>query len=91
MPVADVTADVQSLDLGRFGLDPGQYTVYVKAVGKPSLTNKMSPGRRIRIAPSNPGPSVALNVTPSTGPAPSHSNCASDFRQRAVASAENRY
>src|SRR5262249_6069500 len=32
----------KSLDLASFGLTPGNYTAYVKAVGKPMLTNKMS-------------------------------------------------
>jgi hypothetical protein len=75
MPLADVAADVQSLDLARFGLDQGQYTVYVKAVGKPSLTNTMSAPQRISIAAPRPGahrgPSVVLSVSPNTGQAPS--------------------
>jgi hypothetical protein len=32
------------MDLAQFNLEPGTYLVYVKAIGKPSLTNKMSTG-----------------------------------------------
>lgn len=42
MPIADLPASSRSLDISSFGFDPGSYTLYVKAVGKPSLTNKMS-------------------------------------------------
>jgi hypothetical protein len=30
--------------LAQFNLEAGSYLVYVKAIGKPSLTNKMSSG-----------------------------------------------
>jgi hypothetical protein len=68
MQLANVAIGQHSLDLGRFGLDPADYTVFVKAVGKPSLTNKMSRGTRMTIAPgqSNNGPEFALTVTPDT-------------------------
>lgn len=74
MLLANVAIGQHSLDLGRFGLDPADYTVFVKAVGKPSLTNKMSRGTRATIAPgqSNPnGPEFALSVTPDTAEASS--------------------
>ena len=68
MQLANVATGQHSLDLGQFGLDPANYTVFVKAVGKPSLTNKMSRGTRITITPgqSNNGPEFALAVTPDT-------------------------
>ncbi|HET9364640.1 MAG TPA: PKD domain-containing protein, partial [Candidatus Angelobacter sp.] len=50
MPIADLAADTRSLNLGAFTLDKGDYTVYVKAIGKPSLSNEMSEGRRITIS-----------------------------------------
>ena len=64
MPMADLAAGETSLDLARFGLDPGKYLVFVKAVAKPSLTNRMSEGRAVTV-PSGPavGPSAALNVS----------------------------
>jgi hypothetical protein len=53
MPIADLAPDVRSLDLAKFSLDPADYTVYVKAVGKPSLTNHVSEGRKLTISSSN--------------------------------------
>ncbi len=42
MPLAELPASSRSLEIGSFDFNPGSYTLYVKAVGKPSLTNKMS-------------------------------------------------
>jgi hypothetical protein len=42
MPVTDVPSGQHSLDLGQFGFAKAAYTVYVKAVGQPSMTNHMS-------------------------------------------------
>jgi hypothetical protein len=67
MPLADVLADATTLDLGKFSLEPAEYTVYVKAVAKPSLTNKISEGRRITISTAPAGPQAALSVVRSTG------------------------
>lgn len=50
MPIADLAADTRSLNLSKFGLNNGEYTVYVKAIGKPSLSNEMSEGHRITIS-----------------------------------------
>jgi hypothetical protein len=44
LPLKDVPVSTSSLDLAQFNLEPGSYLVYVKAIGKPSLTNKMSAG-----------------------------------------------
>lgn len=41
MPVADLPASARRLELGDLGL-VGSYSVFVKAVGKPSLLNQMS-------------------------------------------------
>ena len=49
MPLADLAADAHSLDLADFLLEPADYKVYVKAVGKPSLTNQMSEGNGITV------------------------------------------
>src|SRR5215831_14399596 len=45
-----------SLDLAPYGLDPANYSVFVKAVGKPMLTNKMSGPVQVTISKSNPPP-----------------------------------
>jgi hypothetical protein len=42
MPVTDVPAGTHQLDLTQFGFPQGAYTVYVKAVGRPSIKNHMS-------------------------------------------------
>ncbi len=42
MPVTDVAAGTHQLDLSQFGFPSGAYTVYVKAVGRPSIKNHMS-------------------------------------------------
>ena len=70
MPLANVLADTTTLDLGRFSLEPAEYTIYVKAVAKPSLTNKISEGRRIRISGGAAGPQAALSVVRSAGTTP---------------------
>ena len=75
MPVADLAPDARSLDLGAFSPEPGEYTVYVKAIGKPSLTNLMSHGRSITIPADPRGLSSAiqfnlqLSVTTAVAPA----------------------
>jgi hypothetical protein len=72
MPIADLAADARSLDLAKFSLEPAGYTVYVKAVGKPSLTNQMSEGQRVTIAEGNSNTWVpaAVQVSSSTGVVP---------------------
>jgi PKD repeat protein len=61
-------ATVASLNLAQFNLNSGNYIAYVKALGKPSLTNKMSAGVQLTV-PNQP-PVAVLSVTPSTGAAP---------------------
>ncbi len=63
MPLANVAAGETSLDLAHFGLDPGNYLVFVKAVGKPSLTNTITAGRPMTVPPSSAiGPAATLSV-----------------------------
>jgi PKD repeat protein len=68
MWLADAPVSTSSLDLAQFSLNAGNYIVYVKAVGKPSLSNKMSPGVQLTV-PNQP-PVAALSVSPSSGLAP---------------------
>ncbi len=70
MPLADLSVDTTALDLRKFSLEPAEYTIYVKAVAKPSLTNKMSEGRRITISSTPAGPHAALSVVQSAGMVP---------------------
>jgi PKD repeat protein len=68
MPLVEVSAGLRSVDLTQFEIAPGDYTLYVKAIGKPSMTNKMSGAVSFSVA--DPGPIVQLSVTPSSGIAP---------------------
>ena len=68
MWLADAPASSTSLDLAQFTLNAGSYTVFVQAIGKPSMTNKMSGGVPVTIA--NLPPVAALSVTPASGIAP---------------------
>ncbi len=61
-------ANPGSMDLAPFAFNSGNYLVFVKATGKPSLTNKMSAGVQVTI-PNKP-PVAALSVSPLSGPAP---------------------
>ncbi|HKF20593.1 MAG TPA: PKD domain-containing protein [Candidatus Angelobacter sp.] len=71
MWLADAPTTTASLDLAQLGLPAGNYTMFVKAVGKPSLTNKMSAGVSYTAGGSTPPPPVAvLNVTPLSGIVP---------------------
>lgn len=67
MWLADVPTTAKSFDVGPLGFNAGNYTMFVKAVGKPSLTNKMSGGVQLTVA--NQPPSAALTVNTPTGTA----------------------
>jgi PKD repeat protein len=64
MWLADAATSATSLDLAQFSLNAGNYMIFVKAVGKPSLTNKMSAGVQLTVA--NQPPTAALSVSPAT-------------------------
>lgn len=68
MWLADEPTTVNSFDVGPLGFNAGNYTMFVKAVGKPSLTNKMSAGVELTVA--NQPPSAALAVSTPLGNAP---------------------
>lgn len=68
MWLADVPVSTNSLDVTPFQMDAGNYMVFVQAVGKPSITNKMSESVSLSI-PDQP-PIVALAVSPTSGSAP---------------------
>jgi PKD repeat protein len=61
MWLADLPTSTTSLDLATFGLNAGNYTIFVKAVGKATLTNKTSSGVPLTIA--NQPPTAALSIT----------------------------
>lgn len=61
MWLADLPTTSSSVNLATFGLNAGNYIVFVKAVGKATLTNKMSSGVQLTIA--NQPPTAALSIT----------------------------
>src|SRR5579864_759630 len=68
MWLADEQTSTSSLDLKSFQLNAGNYTVFVQAVGKPFLTNKMSAGAAMTI--QNQAPVAVLSVSPTGGYGP---------------------
>jgi PKD repeat protein len=68
MWLADAPATATSLNLAPFSLNAGGYTLFVKAVGKPTLTNKMSAGVPVTI--TNQPPVAVLAVSASSTIAP---------------------
>jgi len=68
MSLGNVPATQTSLDLGPFGFASGTYQVFVKAVGKPTMTNHMSSAVSFTVADLSP--TVSVSATPTTGIAP---------------------
>jgi PKD repeat protein len=68
MPLGDFAAGTNSLDISSFNPVAGTYSLYVKAVGKPSIANKMSNVASLTVAA--PVVSSSLTVTPNSGSAP---------------------
>src|SRR5215469_7217553 len=68
MWLADYPTSTTSVDLAQFQLNSGNYILYVQAIGKPSITNKMSAGASLVIA--NQPPVAALAVSPTLGYGP---------------------
>ena len=66
MKLADVAAGTHTYSLASFGFAAGNYAVFVKAVGKPSMRNKMSAA--VPVTLGNPVPPFAVSVaSPSDG------------------------
>ena len=68
MSLASLPAGTHALDLSQYGLNAGSYTLYVEAVGKPSIQNKMSPP--VGFNPVDAPPVAVLSVSPASGVAP---------------------
>jgi len=61
-PLMDVPSGTHSVDLSQLNLSPSTtYFVFVKAIGLPSIQNKVSPA--IAYRPGDQPPSVSLNVS----------------------------
>lgn len=72
MSLGDFPTGTHSLDLSSFGFAAGTYSMYVKAVGKPSILNHMSAAAAYTTGGGGqPQPPVArLSVSPGSGTAP---------------------
>jgi PKD repeat protein len=68
MSLADVPAGTHSLDLSQYELAAGTYVLYVKAVGKASIVNHMSPA--VAYKPGDLPPVASLSLSANSGPAP---------------------
>ena len=68
MSLGDFPTGSRALDLSSFGFTPGTYSVFVKAVGKPSIVNHISAAATYTSLAA--GPVVWLDVTPNSGFAP---------------------
>jgi PKD repeat protein len=68
MSLGEQPANQRAFDISSLGLDPGTYSFFVKAIGQPSMLNKMSAAVPYRT--NNQPPSVDLVVSPTSGTAP---------------------
>lgn len=67
MKLADVAAGIHELNVGNFGFQKGAYSLYVKAIGKPSIRNKVSDAIAFSAVDPLPAdkPDLTLKATPS--------------------------
>jgi PKD repeat protein len=68
MKLADVAAGTHTLNVGGYNLAPGSYTLYVKAVGQPSMLNHISGAVPLTI--QNQPPVINLAMSATSGMAP---------------------
>ena len=66
MPLADLAAGLHSVDLCSFALPADSYTLYVQAIGKPTLSNQMS--GPVGYTADCPGTGASLVLTASPSP-----------------------
>jgi hypothetical protein len=69
MPLGDFATGSRGLDLCSLSIPTGSYTLYVQAVGKPTLANQISPAVNYNAACSSgitpPPPTLTFSATPS--------------------------
>jgi PKD repeat protein len=68
MKLASIAAGTHSLNLSQYNLAPRAYVLYVKAFGKASVVNHMSPP--VSFSPSDQAPVASLSLSPASGPEP---------------------
>jgi len=64
MKLKDVTPGTRSLDLASYGFAAGTYKVYVKAIGKPSIVNRMSNAATFTVSGTTPPPTAPPDEPP---------------------------
>jgi hypothetical protein len=73
MPLTDLATNSYSLDMCNYALPAGKYSLYVQAVGKPSLTNHMSGvipyAANCPVPPTPPPAPAAASITLAASPA----------------------
>lgn len=68
MSLGDKPVGTREFDLSTLDLSEATYTLFIQAIGKPSIVNTMSAG--VSYHPTNNAPVIALSVSPESGPAP---------------------
>lgn len=68
MPLTNIPSGAHSLDMSPYDVAPGNYILFVKAIGKPSVVNHMS--NAVAFNPADQPPVASLSVTPNSGAAP---------------------
>ena len=68
MQLATVSPGTHSLNLSQYDLAARNYVLYVKAVGKASIANHMSPA--VSFSPTNEAPIALLSLSTASGSAP---------------------
>ncbi len=68
MPLTQPALGTSSLNLSSYNLAAGTYTLYVKAVGKPTLSNRMS--NPVKYTVGDQPPTTTVTITPTSGAAP---------------------
>ena len=68
MNLAYVAPGTHSLELSQYNLVANTYTLFVKAIGQPSIANHVSPAVTYR--PSHQSPTVGVIASPNMGTAP---------------------
>src|SRR5215831_13549620 len=66
MSLAQVDPGLGSMNLCSYSIPDGTYTFYVQAVGKPSITNQISPGLQAKVHCGTSVPGLTLNVSAPT-------------------------
>ncbi len=61
--LADVASGTHSLDLSPYNLSSGPFTIYVKATGRPSIQNKVSPAIVYRAGDQPPKVNLSVSQT----------------------------